>query len=98
MAIVRQVDSDYAGDNMVAFVQSAPRYRRHGPGGFGEMETGETYNVEVHHKPLDASGKAFAYCPHEHREIDAAVRCARRFMRTLSSEAALRRAGGDIEA
>ena len=80
MAIVKQVDADYEGDGVVAFIQSAPRYRA---GGHGEMVTGETYNVEIHQKPLDSSGLALKFCKHEHREIDAAVRCARRLLRSV---------------
>jgi hypothetical protein len=82
MSIVRQVDSDYEGDGMVAFIDSTPRYRK-GPNVWDECITGETYRVELHRKPLDASGRAFKFCAHEHREIDAAIRCARRLMRSL---------------
>lgn len=80
MSIVRQIDSSYAGDDMVAFVDSTPRYQK-GPNCWDECVTGETYRVELHRKPLDASGKAFKYCQHEHREIDSAIRCARKLMR-----------------
>lgn len=82
MAIVKQVDADYEGDHVVAFIDSTPRYRK-GPNVWDECVSGETYRAELHRKPLDASGLAFKYCPHEHREIDAAVRCARRMMRAL---------------
>lgn len=80
MSIVRQVDSDYEGDGVVAFIDSTPRYRK-GLSVVDECVTGETYRVELHRKPLDASGRAFKFCQHEHREIDSAVRCARRLMR-----------------
>lgn len=80
MAIVRQVDADYEGDGMVAFVGSTPRYRK-GPNVWDECVSGETYCVEIHRKPLDASGRAFKYCHHEHRSIDAAIRCAKKIMR-----------------
>ena len=87
MAIVRQVDADYEGDGIVAFIDSTPRYRdnRTGDGTYGEMVTGETYRVELHRKPLDASGRAFKFCRHEHRSIDAAVRCAKKLMRAERS-------------
>ena len=81
MAIVKQVDDE--ADGLVAFIDSAPRYRdnRTGDGFYGEMCTGETYRVEVHRKPLTTNHVAFIYCRHEHREIDAAVQCAKRLMR-----------------
>lgn len=80
MAIVRQVDADYAGDGVVAFVDATPRYRK-GPNVWDECVSGETYRVELHRKPLDSSGLAFKHCPHEHRQIDGAVRCAKKLMR-----------------
>lgn len=82
MSIIKQVDADYEGDGMVAFIDSTPRYRK-GPNVWDECVTGETYRVEIHRKPLDASARAFKFCPHEHREIDGAVRCAKRLMRSL---------------
>jgi hypothetical protein len=79
MPIVRQVDADYEGDGVVAFIDATPRYRK--GAAFGESVTGETYRAEVHRKPLDASGLAFRYCQHEHRSIDAAIRCAKILLR-----------------
>lgn len=79
MAIVKQVDADYEGDGVVAFIDATPRYRR--GSNFGDMSSGETYTVELHRRPLDASGVAFKYCGHEHRSIDGAVRCAKKLMR-----------------
>ena len=78
MAIVRQVDPSY-NDPVVAFIDSTPRYRK-GPNVWDECVSGETYRVELHRKPLDASGKAFKYCQHEHREIDGAIRCTKKLM------------------
>lgn len=80
MAIVRQVDPDY-NDPFVAFVDSTPRYRK-GPNVWDECVSGETYRVELHRKPLDASGRAFMFCPHEHRSIDGAILCAKKLMRS----------------
>ena len=82
MAIVRQVDSDYEGDAMVAFVDSTPRYVK-GPNVWDECVSGETYRVEVHRKPLSTDTRAFKYCPHEHRSIDGAIACAKKLMRQL---------------
>lgn len=84
MPIVRQVDSDYEGDGVVAFIDSTPRYRK-GPNVWDECVSGETYRAELHRKPLDASGLAFKYCQHEHRSIDGAIRCAKKMMRTHRS-------------
>ena len=80
MSIVRQVDADYEGDNVVAFIDSTPRYRK-GPNAWDECVSGETYRTELHRKPLDSSGRAFKYCRHEHRSVDGAIRCAKRLMR-----------------
>lgn len=85
MPIVRQVDADYEGAGVVAFIGSTPRYRK-GPNCWDECVSGETYSVELHHRPLDASGRAFKYCHHEHREIDGAVRCAKKLMRAFRRE------------
>jgi hypothetical protein len=85
MAIVKQVDADYEGDGIVAFVNSTPRYRK-GPNVWDECVSGETYRVELHRKPLDASGRAFKYCQHEHRSIDGAVLCAKKLMRNQRRE------------
>jgi hypothetical protein len=90
MSIVRQVDADYEGDNVVAFIDSMPRYRK-GPNVWDECVSGEAYSVELHRKPLDASGRAFKYCQHKHREIDGAVRCAKKLMRALRSNGELAR-------
>lgn len=76
MSIVRQVDSDY-NDDFVAFVDSAPIYRK--VNAFEDRVSGETYRVELHRKPLN--GLAFKYCRHEHRSIDAAIRCARKLLK-----------------
>ena len=86
MSIVKQVDADYAGDGIVAFVESTPRYRK-GPNVWDECVTGETYRVELHRKPITGSDKAFQYCRHEHRSIDAAVRCAKALMRSARRDA-----------
>lgn len=82
MSIIKQIDADYEGDGVVAFIDAAPRYRK-GPNVWDECISGETYRVELHRKPLDASGRAFKYCPHEHRGIDAAVRCARKLLKQV---------------
>lgn len=83
--IRKQVDSDYEGDNMVAFLRASPCYRK-SSNVLEDRVSGETYNVEVHRKPLDASGRAYKYCSHEHRSIDSAVRCAKKLMRLLRRE------------
>lgn len=80
MSIVRQVDAEYEGDMVVAFVGSTPRYRK-GPSAIDECVTGETYSVELHRKPLDASGRAFKFCHHEHRSVDSAIRCAKKLLK-----------------
>lgn len=80
MSIVRQVDADYEGDGIVAFIDSTPRYRK-GPNCWDECVSGETYCVELHRKPITGSDKAFKFCRHEHRTIDAAIRCAKKIMR-----------------
>lgn len=81
MSIFKQVDSDYEGDAIVAFIDSTPRYRK-GPNVWDECVSGETYRVELHRKPITGSDRAFKYCQHEHRSIDAAVRCAKKLMRS----------------
>jgi hypothetical protein len=83
MSIVKQIDSDYEGDGIAAFLDATPRYRdnTNRTGTYGEMMTGETYRVEVHRKPLN--GLAFRYCRHEHRSIDSAVRCAKKLLRAI---------------
>jgi hypothetical protein len=73
--IVKQVDADT--DDIVAFVGATARFRARGS--FDEIVTGETYCVELHRKPVN--GSAFRFCRHEHRSIDAAVKCAKQLMR-----------------
>jgi len=82
MTIVRQVDATYAGDDFVAFVESEPNYLKCN-NSWEEMNGGDTYFISLHHKPLNASdgGMGFMRCKHRHREIDAAVRCAKRMLR-----------------
>lgn len=72
--IVKQIDGDNP-DAAVAFIDATPRYYSYKRGGFG----GETYNAELHRKPLN--GTAAKHCPHSHRSIDAAIRCAERMLR-----------------
>lgn len=80
--IVKQVDPDYEGDACVAFVVGTPHYVKDGP--FGELDTGDRYGVEVHRRPV--TGRAGAHCRHEHRSIDAAVRCAKRLLRDVRAK------------
>lgn len=87
MSIVRQIDSTYAGDNFVAFVESEPRWLKpRNP--WIDMNGGDTYYVSLHRKPLSAGngGVGFANCKHKHRDIDAAVRCAKRMLRFYRSQ------------
>lgn len=44
--IVRQVDADYEGDGVVAFIDSTPRYRQ-GSNVCDECVSGETYRAET---------------------------------------------------
>lgn len=77
--ICKQVDPDYPGDNYVAFVIADPVYSRRGT--FGDMQSGETYSVEVCKKT--DMGIGFKFCQHNHRSIDAAAKCAKVLLRSL---------------
>jgi hypothetical protein len=83
MPIVKQVDCDGDYEGVVAFIHADPRYLK-GPNCWDECVSGETYSGELHRRPLDASGKAFLYCQHKHRSIDAAVSCVKKMMRVVS--------------
>lgn len=79
MEIVKQIDSsDIEGvrDDVVAFVEVIDVYR-----GRGLREwTEHRYSASLHKRPIGQQS-FICGCPHEHRGIDAAKRCALRLLR-----------------
>lgn len=79
--IRRQIDPEdkFAG-YFVCFIEATERWRR-GNGRFGEICTGETYAAVIYRRPVTQARPFVASCGHEHRSIDAADQCGRRWMR-----------------